>query len=153
MRFASFLSGGFITAIVVDPPTLSSGFLACLVLWYLLLHVYCYFQGKTFYSSQFPDSQGIYCDFSNDEKVFIARFLHSPRNTTNNRGIAIPTCNSFGSNSAVAFLLEASAFDMFHPSNHACLAEAHCELLLRISFGNLLSNRYLGRYYVHQIKV
>ena len=111
-------------------------------------------QGKTFYSSQFPDFQGIDCNFSsNDKKVFIARFLHSPRKTTNNRGIAIPTCNSFGSNSAVAFLLEASAFDMFHPSNHACLAEAHCEPLLRISFGNLCTFDYLGRYYVHQIKV
>ena len=87
------------------------------------------------------------------KKTFIARFLHSPRNTTNNRGIAIPTCNSFGSNSAVAFLLEASAFDMFHPSNHACLAEAHCEPLLRISFGNLCTFDYLGRYYVYQIKV
>ena len=106
--------------------------LSCLPgVWYLLLHIYCYFQGKTFYSSQFP--------------VYIAQIFHFPRNDTNNRGIAIPTCNSFGSNSAVAFLLEASAFDMFHPSNHACLAEAHCEPLLRISFGNLCTFDYLHR--------
>ena len=94
---------------------------------------------------RFPGNKLQFFKFLNDKKVFIDLFLHFPRNTTNNREIAIPTCNSFGSNSAVAFLLEASAFDMFHPSNHACLAEAHCEPLLRISFGNLCTFDYLHR--------